>query len=307
MPAPTKPRYEAYDLQPDASRTMNHRARRVRPWTPTTFDVLRLVQPTAVATIRKAFMQSNVSRDDWASLKRYGRLDARAGVRAAQGSRDIFRNRGAQSTTKVRCTILVDGSGSMHGGGGMIPVDAAGHKVPVERAEAAAVFGATVAQALGKVPTVNVEVWQHDGGSGSINLKWRWAKGTPVAVFNGAARWRGGYGGNADGHALMAIGERALKQARPGEKVMVMVVSDGQPSTYSRDGRSEAGQALIDAVRTLRSRGVIVLGVAIDGSDQKVYYGDGLVTFEGNWVALGRTLAKQIGATLAGRTIKGRA
>jgi hypothetical protein len=45
----------------------------------------------------------------------------------------------------------------------------------------------------------------------------------------------------------------------------------------------------------------VVLGVAIDGSDQKVYYGDGLLQWTGDWSAMGKSLAKVLGSALASR------
>lgn len=304
MAAPIKPRVEdEREMAPFAQyRVHSYYSSRAKM-----VGVEDLVQPTAVAAIRKAFMQSNVSRDEWRDGQRRGRFGNRSGFAAAQGRADIFRNRGAQSATRIRCMVLVDGSGSMHGGRQYLPVPGHTQSVNVQRAGAAAVFGATIAKALGSVPTVALEVWQHDGsGSGHLNLKFRWSRGVPVKVFNAAARWRGGYGGNADGHAIMALLGRAFRVRDPQEKIVMLVVSDGQPSAYTSSGSGDAGSALIDAVRTARAKGATVLGVAIDGSDQKVYYGDGLITFTGDWTALGKALARTMGASLAGRPVKGR-
>src|SRR4029078_11712202 len=104
-----------------------------------------------------------------------------------------------------------------------------------------------IAKALGRVPTIDLDVYQHSASFGHLYMKWRWHKGTPLGVFNEATQGIGG-GGNADGHALFAITTKMLKELKRDQKGIIMIVSDGMPSVYSDDGTSEAGQALIDAV-----------------------------------------------------------
>jgi hypothetical protein len=271
---------------------------------PAHFDAADHVDPTAVAAITRAFTLAKTSHDDWRSYKREGRFDFRQAARASRGNTDVFKRRAGQSTTRIRCTVLIDASGSMRfTDTGRIPnVKEPGKNIKVTAAMAAAVFGVTIAKALGKVPTVDLDVWQHTALKGRMFLKYRWTKGTPVAVFNESvdapAR---GYGENADGHALFALTEKMLRDLKRGERGLIMVVSDGLPSSYSTDGTSQAGQALIDAVAHARKRGIEVIAVAINGSDQTVYYGDGMIPFTNDWTALGSALAKRIGAALARR------
>ena len=133
-------------------------------------------------------------------------------------------------------------------------------------------------------------------------IKHRWAKGIPTGVFNEAIYNSANGGGNADGHALYAITERMRREIKRGERGIILLVSDGLPSVYAPDGTSEAGQALIDAVAHARKNGIEVIAVAIDGSDQSVYYGEkNVVPFTGNWTSLGSALARHIGAVLAAK------
>jgi hypothetical protein len=221
----------------------------------------------------------------------------------------VFKRKVGHSTTRVRVSVLIDDSGSMSGGSIAYishPSDPK-TKVGVSRKMAAAVFGATIAEALGRVPTVDLDVFQHAAGSGRMTIKWRWSKGTPVAVFNAAAAERIGGGGNADGHALYAITTRMAREIKRDERGVIMVVSDGLPSQYSADATvvgptRNAGGALIDAVAYARKAGFEVIAVAIDGSDQSAYYGtNGVIRFDGDWNALGSALAKHIGNALASR------
>lgn len=309
----TRPTFN--DLNPHemgmfSRRQRNRSIRDQRTWNsstvplPAAFDVKELTMPTAVAAIRKAFTLSKTSTDAWAGHKRRGRFDVRQGMAATRCEQDVFRRRTGVSTTKVRCSVLIDASGSMDfGASGKVqhPGDP-GKTVTTTAKMAAAVFGATIATALGGVPTVDLDVYQHSAGRNQLDLKWRWTRGTPVGVFNEAAYAGLGAGGNADGHALFAITERMRREIRPGERGVILMVSDGLPSQYSSNGTSEAGQALVDAVAHARKAGFEVIAVAIDGSDQTVYYGkDGFIPFTGNWTALGKELAGRIGKALARR------
>jgi Mg-chelatase subunit ChlD len=306
-----RPVYEASDLQPQQAGPFTRRQylsdRRRHEWDPKVvplpshFDTKALVLPTAVASIRKAFLLAKTSKDAWKSMQREGRPDVRQAARISRGEQDVFKRKTGTSTTRVKVSVLIDASGSMSNTDSFIqhPQDPA-QTVRVERRMAAAVFGATIATALGRIPTVTLDVFQHAAYSGHMVIKYRWAKGTPVAVFNDSHRSIGA-GMNADGHALYAVTERMRRELRRGEKGIIMVVSDGQPSVYG-DGDSNTGQALIDAVAHARRYGIAVIAVAIDGSDQSVFYGPkGVVQFTGNWNALGSALARQVGDAMAVR------
>jgi Mg-chelatase subunit ChlD len=288
---------------------------------PGAFDAPAHVSPQAVASIQKAFTLSKTSHNAWRSYKREGRFDPRRAAGASRLDQDVFMRKTGQSTTRVKCAVLIDGSGSMNDDDTARlpnPENPTGkRRHGVKASMAAAVFGCTIARALGSIPTVDLDVYQHSAGTaGDLYMKWRWHKGTPLGVFNEAVQMRPG-GGNADGHALFAIIEKMRREMKRGERGVIMVVSDGKPSVYSLDGdptatgnvgampayRSHyAATALTDAVKHGRKYGIEIIAVAVDGSDQSVFYGkDGVIPFLGDWGTLGRELAQHIGKALARR------
>jgi hypothetical protein len=330
----TRPTYTADSLRPVEDGLFNRRNHRdqVRraKWNPATvpvpaaFDARQLVIPTAVAAIRKAFLLAKTGHRGWKSVQREGRFDVRQAPRISRGAQDVFKRKVGRSTTHVKVSVLIDSSGSMNNGDAFIanpgnPAD----KLQVRRRTAAAVFGATIATAIGTVPTVSLDVFEHGAVDGKMVIKYRWAKGTPIAVFNEAAHRSSTPAGNADGHALYAITSRMQREIKRDERGIVLLVSDGLPSQYGTAGQVQppekrigeaphiyqnrvqmyqAGQALIDAVAHARRNGIEVIGVAIDGSDQATYYGEkGVIKFDGNWTALGSALAQHVGAALAAR------
>jgi hypothetical protein len=313
--APSKPTYrsiEPVEAGPFSTRNRRRDLERAR-WggnvvpVPAVFDIRQHVQGTAVAAIRKAFTQSKTSKAAWKTAQREGRIDFRQAPRAARGEVDIFKRRVGHTTTRVKCAVLIDDSGSMSGRDSIVPhpLDPTNPKarITVDRRMGAAIFAGTVASALGTIPTVDLDVYQHAAGTGYMNIKWRWHKGTPMGVFNEqVSGYNGAIGGaNADGHALHAITQHLKRQIKRGEKGVILMVSDGLPSSYSRDGKGSAGDALIDAVAEARKAGIIVLAIAIDGSDQSAYYGDGMLKWTGDWSAMGKALAKTLGSALAAR------
>jgi hypothetical protein len=297
------------------------------------FNVEDLVSDAAVNAVADSFTSSNRAHEGWARYEERGRVDARNVWRSeASGSRFIFKDKRAPSATRVRLVILVDASGWMGGRDAHVE----GRDEAMSRREAAAVFAATIVKGLGSIPTVRVEVIQHDFGYmtvdgarvgygrrdrksaiHTVNLRRAWEPGTPVAFMNQMPTWMPG-GGNADGHAIEAVVRYLKASLLPGEVPMIMVLSDGEPANVGKDpdwdgfnalmaGESShvsrtvdmAGLALRSAVDAARTDGVHVLSVAIAGGDQDEFYGaENIVRFDGNWV----TLADQL-ATLVGRTV----
>ena len=163
-----KPSYTPHDLQPTQTQNLNRYNRPMFDGSPREFDIAALVDVNAVAAIRKAFTTAKTSHEAWRSYKREGRFDRRAAPRATRGEQDVFRRKTGQSTTRVKAAVLIDASGSMRGGAEVaigIPGTTGGRhgqrKVKVTRQEAASVFGGTIARALGNVPTIDLDVFQH--------------------------------------------------------------------------------------------------------------------------------------------------
>jgi cobalamin biosynthesis protein CobT len=186
------------------------------------------------------------------------------------------------SPTKLNVHILVDASGSMMG----------------DRACRAQDMAATLVAAFNHIPTVNLSVWQHNAvghGATVYRVAERGIAPKLDQMLNNIA------GGNADGFALEFVGQRALRAARPDEKTLVIVISDGLPSVQ---GRGATGNILDHSklvARTLRSKGCDVMSVAIAGdtSAHVQMYGEGnVVAFTNDWSELSRSFAATFGRVL---------
>lgn len=244
------------------------------------------VSAATVASIQTVFQRSRLGHNDWRSRQLEGRIDARNVWRnSARGSVDIFKERRAPSATKLNIHLLVDGSGSMSGGLSIKAQD----------------LVATLTEAFKFLPTVRLTCWQHNANTGQVNLTKVYERGT-VNRINKMHRNTGG--GNADGFALLAVGQRALKNRRIDERTMVIVISDGRPSVH---GTNNTNYHLAGHSKTvagdLRQQGVTVLSVAVEGGSQADMYGtENVISFTGSdkdaWSDLARDFAQKFGAAL---------
>jgi uncharacterized protein with von Willebrand factor type A (vWA) domain len=240
-----------------------------------------------VASIQTTFQRSRLSHQGWRSRQLEGRLDARHAFRNdARGAVDIFKERSAPSATKLDVWLLVDSSGSMRG----------------ERACRAQDVVGTLIEAFKRITTVRLHVWQHNAGSG-VNLYRVYEPGKPSKVH---AMLNNNGGGNADGFALQAVGEMAIRQSRADTKVVLIVISDGIPSVHG-DGATNWNitdhSALV--AQTLRRKGAKVMSVAIAGSNEAhrhMYGVENVVDFDRKsptrWADLARGFAATFGRLL---------
>jgi cobalamin biosynthesis protein CobT len=190
------------------------------------------------------------------------------------------------SPTKLNVHILVDASGSMSG----------------DRACRAQDMAGTLVAAFRRIPTVRLEVWQHNA-IGSTAVAYRVAAPGVAPKLDQMLDHVGG--GNADGFALEFVGKRALAVAKSDEKNLVIVISDGLPSV---SGHGATNRDLIKhsawVATELRRKGCDVMSVAIAGDDEAhiQMYGKGnVVPFTNDWSALSRSFAAVFGKVLAGR------
>lgn len=243
------------------------------------------VDPGLVASIQQVFVETKMSHASWSNRQFYGRFDGRQVHRyVTNGDTDLYRRRSQPSPTKLNVHILVDSSGSMWG-----------HNI--SNAQDAT---ATLVAAFGGSPEVRVHVWQHNAVASGADIYKAWEPGMPIdALRNMPGRVAGG---NADGFALDAVGQRALDTGLPDELNLVIMVSDGAPSAH---GAGATNPDLIAhsqvVVRNLRQQGVHVLSVAIAGGagvNEQMYGKDNNVPFNGDWNALARTFGAVFGDLL---------
>ena len=293
------------------------------------FDVASLVEPGAVAALGETYMIATQSHADWAFAQPEGRIDGRRAWRQdAVDDRDIFRDRTLPSPSTVRVIVLQDASGSMQYGRTSIPMHGAEPRV-VSLSEASTVCAATLVQGLAYIPNVEIEVLQHSFGHTSaegdevarhsrrspgvhtVHIRRAWDEGTPLQFMNVMPNWGPG-GGNADGHAIVAITDWLENELQTDETPMIIVISDGAPADLGKnpdylairkdhpEGLDGAEAALVDGIAYARQHGIKVLSVAIAGPVQSKFYGkDAVVAFDGNWITLAQALAAKIGETVA--------
>jgi hypothetical protein len=242
------------------------------------------IDGATVAAIQTVFSRTRLSHQTWESRQLHGRLDTRNVWRnTAKGSVDIFRERHMPSPTKLDVHILVDASGSMYG----------------ERACRAQDMAGTLVEAFKRIPTVRLHVWQHNAMAGVTNVYRNFAPGlSPVGLNNMLTNVGGG---NADGFALDAIGQRGLSAKRPDTGTLVIIVSDGLPSVTGDGATGDILDHSTLVTQNLVRKGVRVMGVAIAG-DKRAHermYGEGnSVAFTGDWAKLSRDFAAVFGAML---------
>lgn len=238
------------------------------------------------AGIQTVFNRTRLSHQTWQSRQLHGRLDGRQAWRNdARGSIDIFRERQQQSPTILDVHLLVDASGSMSG----------------DRACRAQDMAATLVDAFKRIPTVRVHVWQHNASSGTASVYRVYEPG--MSLFGMTEMLNHIDGGNADGFALQAVGDRAARAKRADTKSLVIVISDGLPSVTGLGATGNILDHSTLVTQLLARRGVDVMAVAIAGDNRahEQMYGEGKsVTFTGDWNDLNRKFGAVFGKVLAG-------
>lgn len=245
------------------------------------------INGATVAAVQTVFNRTRLSHQGWEPRQTAGRLDGRQAWRNdARGSIDIFRERHMPSPTRLDVHILVDASGSMSG----------------DRACRAQDMAGTLVEAFKRIPTIRLHVWQHNASSGVATVYRNYEPGLPV---EGLSRMLLNInGGNADGFALDAVGQKALASKRPDTNSLVILISDGLPSVSGVGARGDILDHSTLVTRNLRSKGCEVIGVAIAGdtrAHKRMYGDDHVVNFTGDWAALSRDFAAVFGRVLKGQ------
>ena len=244
------------------------------------------INAATVAGIQTVFNRTRLSHQGWEAGQLAGRLDSRRAWRNdARGSVDIFRERRMPSPTKLNVHLLVDASGSMHGGRACRAQDMAG----------------TFVEAFKRIPTVRLNVWQHNANQ-VTNIYRVFKPGDgPKGLDNMLINIGGG---NADGFALEAIGNLIVSALRPDETNLIIVISDGLPSVAGAGATGDILDHSTLVASTLRTKGVRVMGVAIAGdprAHQRMYGDDNVVAFTGDWNALSRDFSATFGRVIANK------
>jgi hypothetical protein len=259
------------------------------------------VNHAVVSAVRTAFQRSRTSPSQWKHRVNEGRIDPRNVWRQQATDRtDIFRDRTAPGATKVNLHILVDGSGSMDSTDQQVP----GSEVKTTRIQAAMDITATLFDAFHRQPQVRLSITLHNtvAMNGNVAL---W----PI-VTNGQGRQYIGFmgkavgGGNGDGYAIKAIGEKVRHSHRKGEVDLLIIVSDGLPSWLAdrayQNAHADGVGLVYNVVEDLRKTGVQVMSIAIapNPNQQEMYGKEGVIPFDGDWNHLAVGIATVLGQTL---------
>jgi hypothetical protein len=240
--------------------------------------------PQVVAAVQRVFDQQRLGHEGWQSRQLYGRLELRSAWRLTlKGEQDVYRERRSPSPTKLNVHLLVDASGSMHGWNSTNAQD----------------FVATMIAAFRRIPTVRLHVWQHSAYQDCTIYRVY----EPGMNDEGVNRMNMNVGGgNADGFALEAIGQRALRLAKRDEQTLIVMISDGLPSVEGTNATNHDMIAHTKLVcQTLRGKGAKILSVAIAGGanhNAQMYGTENTVAFTNDWTKLGLDFAALFGRTL---------
>jgi hypothetical protein len=138
------------------------------------------------------------------------------------------------------------------------------------------------------MPNVKGAVYAHNVNlAGSCTVHALWQSGEPIHYAGDYANLH--LDGNRDDVAIRYCTDDLLDARQPGERLVLIVVSDGAPPDEA---------AVRDAVRDARSRGVAVVSVAISTEaeqGQRFMYGEDVVGFVPEPMGLARKIAQAIG------------
>lgn len=196
-------------------------------------------------------------------LRRSGKLSDEELWRAGAGDFRVYEEEVGEHTPQLSATLLVDLSGSMLG--------YASTRGSTKKIEVAMRTATSLAKALAQRPGIRLRVRAHStlGYIGPVVYR-IWETGEPFSRLATMSTLESA--DNGDGFAIAWCADELLKTAHPGEDLLLIVLSDGQPAmgisagggrTLSYGG-SQAVKHVAEVVKRARQRGVSVIQVAID-------------------------------------------
>lgn len=235
-----------------------------------------VVDPSRAAALAAVLNSSKRATGTVERGLRSGRLDRRGLHRVAVADPRVFTQKTAVAPQRVRAYITIDASGSMGEG---------------RKMQQAVQAGIDLAGAIEQIAWAKGKVYAHtSGGVGGMVVP-LWESGQPLT--NVAAYYDVPQGGTPESVDLAFVCDDLLDDLRSGERGVVIIVSDGQPSLPEH----------VKAVAEFyRSRGLRVVSVAIDidltSEQQHFMYGRDFVPYNSNMAVFSRALAKVIGSTI---------
>jgi hypothetical protein len=212
-----------------------------------------------VNKLKSAFIFRKVAPAYQERLQRTGRLDEEEIWRLAGNDVKIFEREIRHVTPDTQVTMLVDISGSMSGViGGESKVNIAQN------------LASTMLECLKTMKGVRVRVRAHQSSGYSPNkgnfnataAVYRiWEQGDPLTRLGLITEKHGS--GNYDAFAIDWCANELFKNQRPGEDMILIVLSDGLPNGYGLSGIS-GEQMVREVVNTWKRKNVTIIQIAID-------------------------------------------
>lgn len=264
-------------------------------------------------TLARTLLASRKAR--WERSQPRGKVDPAALYKIPVGAdRHLFRRRELAQAFNTRVCLLVDHSGSMMGG--RIQLAARG----------AAVFAEVLHQLRIPFEILGFTSGPHgDGRRHYLSAKEadrrtfsRWGYLRTLVYKEYAEDFRrvcgrlwsmflfSGGEANYDGDSLLLASRRLADAARPGERRILFVFSDGCPAGTVTEGQcwERQGRHLHDAVRQIRAAGTELFGIGIESDAVREYFP--LSTVVDNTTSLERAVIGSLGKMLlqSGRSVR---
>lgn len=231
------------EIAPDSASEKRYQATREKVADLVT--ALRMAIPAGGSTRRRTLRDRSI-----------GRIDPRRIARAPITER-IFRVRQTVDRKRLAVGLLLDASGSMEG----------------TRSEQAFQAAVLFAEAFAHDPRVDLHVYSHTSPAPDPNAC---LIRTLLTPRNPQLETLGTYqaeNGNFDYLAISTCHEMLQRNSPRQVKRVLIVVSDGMPCGGDNLGKTPEAMT-VDAVRTARTAGTLVLGIGIDGHNVAELYGE---------------------------------
>ncbi len=235
--------------------------------------------PNAHSALAAVIVSSRTQNHAPEPFARNGRLNRSRLSRVATGETRVFVKNTAASPQKIRVHILIDASGSMGSG-------------PNSNRAKAAQVGRDLAGALDKLPWATGRIYGFADTFEDNFVTRIWQTGQKRDAIDNFLYAPSG--GTPLGYCMAYVCDDLLEEQKSGEKGVLIVVSDGEPSY------SAGTQHVKNVTEYYRKRGIRVVSVAIEPLDkaQRAMFGNDYVTYTPNMTLFAKNLAKVIGSSL---------
>lgn len=320
-------RYVAFDTSFDQVHTRNTDIALNDPANDARYETVRQSVSGVLSVMKRKVERALIAIEQrgWQGGQEWGRLDNRRLVGAYRGDADVFRLKDNRREINTAVQILIDLSGSMHGGCPQKIVLA--QQAAICLAEAIARNGVALEvtgfHCMGIAFDTDKDPGSYDRWTLAMHGQAHTPTGTVYADKQKFSRWsqldcvvfkdfeddmrvarrslaaiEGQCGGdNCDGESVMWAYQRLAK--RPEPRKIMLVLSDGKPATNTSFDEEHLGQHLRDVTGYIESQpNTTILGVGIASAEVRKYYSRHVVVR--SITELGGTVMDQLAKLMLG-------